>query len=84
MWGLWGSGLPSLAKSLMWTTLTEGTTYVDTGNKSVWVHGEASGLDKRQCTMQLTVFANGESKDEANADFQGYRKADFTTRTYEV
>lgn len=45
-------------------------------------HPDLTNINVR--TMQLTVFANGESKDEANADFQGYRKADFTTRTYEV
>ena len=29
------------------------------GEKSVWIHGGASGLDKRQCTVQLTLFADG-------------------------
>ena len=29
-------------------------TYSDTGDKTVWVQGGASGLDKRQCTAQIT------------------------------
>ena len=36
-----------------------GDTYADTGEKSVWVRGGASGLEKRQCTAQLTIFADG-------------------------
>ena len=42
-------------------TFTDGTTYKDTGASTVWVRGGASGLDKRQCTVQLTIFADGES-----------------------
>ncbi len=41
-------------------TFTDGETYADTGERSVWVHGGQSGLDKRQCTVQLTTFADGE------------------------
>ena len=26
----------------------------------MWVRGGASGLDKRQCTAQITLFADGE------------------------
>ena len=26
--------------------------------KGVWVQGDYSGLDKRQCTVQLTLFAD--------------------------
>ena len=40
-------------------TFSDGETYADTGEKSVWVRGGASGLEKRQCTAQLTTFADG-------------------------
>ena len=43
-------------------TFTDGATYTDTGEKTVCVRGEASGLDKRQCTVQLTLFADGETR----------------------
>lgn len=42
-------------------TFNSGKGYNDTGSKTVWHRGAASGLEKRQCTAQLTVFANGES-----------------------
>ena len=32
-----------------------GETYADTGDKTVWVKGGASGLDKRQCTVQISL-----------------------------
>ena len=40
-------------------TFSDGETYADTGEQSVWVRGGASGLGKRQCTAQLTIFADG-------------------------
>jgi len=43
-------------------TVTYGTMYEDTGASSIWVRGGASGLDKRQCTVQLIIFADGESR----------------------
>lgn len=41
-------------------TFTDGATYADTGENSVLVRGGNSGLDKRQSTVQLTLFADGE------------------------
>lgn len=38
----------------------DGETYTDTGEQSVWVQGGGSGLDKHQCTVQLTLFSDGE------------------------
>ena len=35
---------------------SEGLTYADTGVTSVCILGGSSGLEKRQCTAQLTVF----------------------------
>ena len=40
----------------------DGETYADRGERSVWVRGGASGLSKRQCTVQLTIFADGQPR----------------------
>ena len=39
--------------------IDDGKTYDTTGAKDVWCKTGQSGLDKRQCTVQLTVFADG-------------------------
>ena len=38
----------------------EGRTYNKTGEKTTWLQGSQSGWDKRQGTIQLTAFADGE------------------------
>ena len=43
-------------------TFNCGQGYNKTGEKTVWHRGAASGLDKRQCTVQLTIFADGEAR----------------------
>ena len=55
-------------------TFTDGTTYDDTGASTVWVRGGASGLDKRQCTVQLTIFADGEPRVKPMLIFRGKGK----------
>ena len=40
-------------------TFNKGKGYDNTGTSIVWHCGAASGLEKRQCTVQLTVFADG-------------------------
>ena len=55
-------------------TFTGGTTYDDTGATTVWVRGGASGLDKRQCTAQLTLFADGEPRVKPLLIFRGKGK----------
>ena len=45
-------------------TFSDSPTYANTGEHSVWVRGGASGLEKRQCTAQLTIFADGEPRVE--------------------
>ena len=40
-------------------TFNGGEGYDVTGAITVWHRGAASGLDKRQCTVQLTVFTDG-------------------------
>ena len=39
-------------------TFTNGPTYEEKEAKTVWVQGGNSGLDKHQCTVQLTLFAD--------------------------
>ena len=36
--------------------LDDGKTYDKTGVDEVWCASGASGLDKRQCTVQLTIY----------------------------
>lgn len=43
-------------------TFNGGQGYSRTGERSIWHRGSASGLDKHQCTVQLTVFADGEAR----------------------
>ena len=37
----------------------------------MWVHGGAFGLGKRQCTVQLTVFADEEARVKLLLKFKG-------------
>ena len=53
---------------------SNGETYADTGDKTVWVRGGASGLEKRQCTAQLTVFADGQPRVKPLLTFRGKGK----------
>ena len=43
-------------------TFNSGQGYNKTGEKTVWHRGATSGLDKYQCTVQLTIFADGEER----------------------
>ena len=52
----------------------EGETYANTGNKTVWVWGAASGLEKRQCAAQLTLFADGQPREKPLLIFRGKGK----------
>ena len=52
-------------------TFADGHTYADKGSKSVWVRGGQSGLEKRQCTVQLTIFADGEPRIKPFLIFKG-------------
>lgn len=42
-------------------TFNKGKGYDDKGTKTVWHCGAASGLEKRQCTVQLTILADGKT-----------------------
>lgn len=53
---------------------TSGPTYETTNSSTVWVRGASSGLDKRQCTVQLTIFADGKSRIKPLLIFRGTGK----------
>jgi transposase-like protein len=52
-----------------------GKTYEKKGAKTVWVRAGQSGQEKRQCTVQLTVFADGEPRVKPMVIFKGKGKA---------
>ena len=39
--------------------LDDGKTYADKGSSETWCVSGSSGLDKRQFSVQLTIFADG-------------------------
>ena len=39
--------------------LDDGKSFADKGSSKVWCVSGSSGLDKRQCSVQLTIFADG-------------------------
>ena len=53
---------------------TDGQTYSDKGEKSVWVRENQSGMNKRQCTVQITLFADGISRVKPMMIFRGTGK----------
>lgn len=55
-------------------TFSDGPTYADTGECSVWVCGDASGLETYQCTAQHTIFADGKPRVKPLLIFQGTGK----------
>ena len=51
--------------------LDDGKTYDKKGEKKVWAQSGQSGLDKRQVTIQLTVFADGVDRVRSTVIFRG-------------
>ena len=66
-------------------TFNKGKGYDDKGTSTVWHRGHASGLEKRQCTVQLTVFADGKARVKPLLIFRGkgLRIAAAETRQYD-
>ena len=64
---------------------TKGATYSTTGEKTVWARSTGSGHDKMQCTVQLTVFADGEPRMKPLLIFKGtgQRIPEKETRQYD-
>ena len=54
--------------------LDDGKSYDSTGAKEVWCSNASSGLDKRQFTVQLTIFADGVSRVRPTIIFRGQGK----------
>ena len=54
--------------------LDDGKRYDDARSKEVWSASAASALDKRQCTVQLTVFADGKQRVRPTIIFRGQGK----------
>ena len=54
--------------------LDDGKTYNDKGEKEIWCATARSGLDKRQCTVQLTIFADGKPRVRPTIIFRGQGK----------
>ena len=54
--------------------LHDGKTYNDKGKKEIWCATAPSGLDKRQCTVQLTIFADGKPRVRPTIIFRGQGK----------
>jgi hypothetical protein len=51
--------------------LQRGRTYAKTGEKTVLLKGQRSGWDKRQCTLQIIVFADGIARCKPLLMFKG-------------
>ena len=51
--------------------MNDGKTYNQTGSKENWCASGSSGLEKRQCTVQLTIFADGVSRARPLVIFRG-------------
>lgn len=56
---------------LEFDVFAKGATYETRGTKSVWVKSNGSGLDKRQATVQLTIFADGVKRIKPLVVFRG-------------
>ena len=48
-----------------------GQGYAETGSSTVWHRGTKSGLEKRQCTVQLTIYADGIARVKPLIIFRG-------------
>ena len=55
-------------------TFCDGPTYAEKGEKTIWVRGSALGLEKRQCTAQITLFADGVPRIKSMLIFKGKGK----------
>ena len=53
--------------------MDDGKTYADKGSCEVWRATHGSGLDKRQCSAQLTIFADEKPRVKPLGIFLGQR-----------
>lgn len=60
MVGRWRLGnIANVDQTLLSFEFLEGRTYDTLGATTVYVQSQASGLDKRQASVQLCIFADG-------------------------
>lgn len=52
----------------------KGKTYDNTGAKTVWAKSTGSGMEKRQCTVQHTIYADGVFRTKTVIIFRGTGK----------
>ena len=65
------SKIANMDQTLLPFCFSDGGTYNEKGEKTVWVRGGASGMEKRQCTVKLTFFADGEPRVKPLLIFRG-------------
>jgi len=53
------ANIVNMDQTLLSFEYLEGRTYNKKGEKTIWAQSSQSGWDKRQATIQLTVFADG-------------------------
>ena len=51
--------------------MDDGKTNADKGSSEVWCATHGSVLDRRQCSVQLTIFADGKSRAKPLVIFRG-------------
>lgn len=56
------------------SALSDSPTYTDTGDKTVWIRGCGSGLEKRQFTAHITLFADRKARVKPLLMFRGKGK----------
>ena len=66
--------IASMDQTLLPFVLDDEKTYDAKGSEEVWCSSGSSGLDKRQCTVQLTVFRDGDSRVRPTLIFRGQGK----------
>ena len=51
--------IANMDQTLLLFVRDDGKTNANKGSSEVWCVSESSGLEKRQCSVQLTIFADG-------------------------
>ena len=54
--------IANMDQALLAFVMDDCKTYNQTGSKEILCSRGSSGLEKRQCTIQLTIFADGVSR----------------------
>ena len=67
------SDLATMDQTPLPFVLDDGKTYDKKGGKEVWEQNGQSGLNKKQATLQLTVFADEVDRVRPTVIFQGKR-----------